>query len=233
MAGKKAGIEYYSEIFGREFSAEHREFVNEAFPKVFSDTVRRVAGKCSMDKAVLEDLAVNAAIYALRAFVEGKCPWPKTVSDWTNMSVLKAGNLAKDLFASGKRTPMVYLDEAPVEADGELMVESRVAVEASLQSWRDRQVEAERRTRNAAVRYAVPKVVAEMRTRDPIRTLRIVKAAYFTDMPVSEICQRFEGLNSNSFYQLLFRFRDCFSKCGTRYMDEYMDCYSDAVYVVV
>lgn len=221
-----------TDLFATTLPSEHKAIVDTWYSEVVQNVAHRIGRKCGIDQADARDLAVASSLYALRSYINGKRPWPQTLADWANLAMWKATNLARDLIARTKRMPTSFLDGETITDEGETLTDSSVMVQASLQVWRDRQAAEERRCRHAAIRYAVPKVVHDMHTQNELRTLKVVESVYFHQLSISEVCQCFEGLNRNHVYQILFRFRDCFAEEGHRYMDEFLDRYSDSVSMV-
>ena len=218
-----------TDLFATTLPPEYKAVVDAWYPEVVQNVARRIERKCGIGQADAQDIAAASSLYALRSYVNGKRPWPQTQEDWANQATWKATCLARDLIARAKRMPTSFLDEEATTDEGEPLMDSPVMVQASLQVWRDRQAAEERRCRRAAIRYAVPKVVHDMHTRNELRTLKVVEAVYYSQLPIPEVCQRFEGLNRNHLYQILFRFRDCFAEEGRHYMDEFLDNHSDSV----
>lgn len=216
----------FAKAFQTGLSPAQNQMVESFYEGVVADVARRVMRQCGISLVAALDFAVEGALYALRSYVAGTCPWPKTADDWVNMATWKAVRCGFDDFAHARRVPMVSIDRAKVLQDGETIQESAAVVEASVRAWLDSQADEDRGVRRAAVRYALPRVVKDMNTKDPVRTLKIVKAVYMKGLPTEDVCRRFE-LKRNNLFQILFRFRDQFAKTGEEYMDIYEEYYAD------
>ena len=224
---KKNMQEEFSDLFGDELPVEQRMKVEADFPVVVSNVTARIKHRCGIEFMEAQDLAFAAACYALRSYITGSRPWPNAIDDWERLAAWKGIRLGFDLHDKMSRTQNIALDREVVTSEGDVLEDSPTVVEISMRAWQTEVEDEEARLRGAAVRYALRKVVRDMKTKNPQLTLAVTWHVYIAGMPIPEVCAQVKGLKRNYVYQILLRFRDRFAELGPNYMDEYMEYYAD------